>query len=217
MNHARLWGAWVAVAYVLAGAVGFQATADTSLLASTNTSLTTFSAQQAYQLKIQHDTFLNDHDEAKPRRGHKRHKKNRDVATELPQSQLLDDFSRTIGGNEADQLKPAQKYVFEVPRVTNQPMWLTIGSLEGIHTPQAHALGQTTDTHISSPLTIKLNGKAVQYIHTNGQNIQIRLPAHLLRADGYNTLQVQAGYYFPKANTIAYDVITFSNVRLESA
>ncbi|MDH4379399.1 MAG: hypothetical protein QE263_05800 [Vampirovibrionales bacterium] len=191
-----------------------------SLVAPTLPELLNEAAQQSpsiFKINIQHSDTLSDDSSAKKSGRHGRSRRSKETVASHIQ---LDDEARTIGGQLSDgdaaKLRPAQKYLFELPKVVNnKTVWLSIGKLNGIHTPQAHTLGQTSDDHISSPLAIKLNGKTIQYVYVNGDNLHIRIPKSLLNKEGYNALQLQAGYYYSAPNTIAYDRVSFENVRLE--
>lgn len=174
-------------------------------------------ASSVFKLNIHHSETLTNENGSKGLGRHGRTRRSKEIVA-VPMQ--LDDQARTIGGkltdSDAAKLRPAQKYLFELPKVVgNKTVWLSIGKLSGIHTPQAHTLGQTSEDHISSPMAIKLNGKTIQYVYVNGDNLHIRIPKSLLRKDGYNALQLQAGYYYSAADTIAYDRVSFENVRLE--
>ncbi len=129
---------------------------------------------------------------------------------------------RVLGGEvdmsrSANKRLPAEKFPFTLNfknKANIRPV-LTIGSISGINTPEAHKRGQASANHISSPVVIKVNGIRVQYVYENGQNIKLAIPPHVFRKEGFNTIQVEAGYYFPEDNRIAYDEIHLDNIGLD--
>lgn len=139
----------------------------------------------------------------------------------IPVRQIeIDNQIRTIGGatswpkKDLKQL-PAQKFPFFInPADIKDKPQLTIGYVRGINTPEAHAAGQSNTGHISSPAVIKVNGIRVQYLYTDEELVSIKIPLSLLKPDGFNVLQVEAGFYFLPGNQVAYDQIELQHLAL---
>jgi hypothetical protein len=137
------------------------------------------------------------------------------------QQLLIDGETRVIGGavdrsdSQQKQL-PAQKFPFFIDSKTAQrrEVTLRIGSIHGLNTPEAHTAGQSQATFVSSPAVIKLNGVRVGYVYTDGNAIQVRVPQSVLKRDGFNVLQIEAGFYFLPGNRIAYDELELQQVAL---
>ena len=132
---------------------------------------------------------------------------------------VIDTMPRTLGGayvaSGPNKQLPTQKFPFSAPSGVSGSPTLHIGALSGINTPEAHAQGTSTANHISSPVVIKVNGKRVQYVYTNGQDIKVKLPAYAINPNGFNVVQIEAGYYFPQENEIAYDEIHLQHLALD--
>ena len=127
---------------------------------------------------------------------------------------VLDDEYRLLGGTIKDGRAPTIKlpFVLDGKKVKGNSVEMVIGSINGIHTPEAHRLGQAWEGHVSSPAVVKLNGKKVDYIYTNGSNVTVRLPRKHFRKNGINVVQIDAGYYFQNQTTLAYDSLSFQDV-----
>lgn len=132
---------------------------------------------------------------------------------------VIDTMPRTLGGayvpSGPNKQLPTQKFPFSAPSMGGGSPTLHIGALYGINTPEAHAQGTSTANHVSSPVVIKVNGKRVQYVYTNGENIKVKLPAYAINPNGFNVVQIEAGYYYPQENEIAYDEIHLQHLALD--
>jgi hypothetical protein len=127
---------------------------------------------------------------------------------------VIDNALRVIGGTMAEQRMPGMKlpFVMSPQSVVGIQPRLKIGMIHGINTPEAHQLGASTADHISSPAVVKLNGKKIKYIYHNANGMEVVLPKQFLNQSGFNVLQIDAGYYFERSNTLAYDKVLFKDV-----
>jgi hypothetical protein len=132
----------------------------------------------------------------------------------------IDTEMRTLGGaidrsNTENKQLPAQKFPFFLnPDDTKDNLQLTIGYVRGINTPEAHQAGQSNASFVSSPAVIKVNGVRIHYIYTDGDMIQVTIPKALLQPQGFNVVQVEAGFYFLPGNRIAYDELQLQHLAL---
>lgn len=137
-----------------------------------------------------------------------------------PDQLLIDNEIRLIGGvddrsNSLQKQLPAQKFPFFVaPDTVRQQATLTIGSIRGLNTPEAHQAGQSQADFVSSPAVIKVNGVRVGYIYADGEAVTVQVPQRVLRPDGFNVLQIEAGFYFLPGNRIAYDELELQHLAL---
>jgi hypothetical protein len=127
---------------------------------------------------------------------------------------VIDSALRVIGGTMAEHRMPGMKlpFVMSPQSVAGMQPRLKIGMIAGINTPEAHELGASTADHISSPAVVKLNGKKIKYIYHNDRGMEVVLPKQFLNQSGFNVLQIDAGYYFERANILAYDKVQFQDV-----
>jgi hypothetical protein len=137
-----------------------------------------------------------------------------------PDQLVIDNQFRVIGGaedrsNSVQKQLPAQKFPFFVAaNNVRQQATLTIGSIRGLNTPEAHQSGQSQADFVSSPAVIKVNGVRVGYIYTDGEAVTMQVPRRVLRPDGFNVLQIEAGFYFLAGNRIAYDELELQHLAL---
>jgi hypothetical protein len=150
------------------------------------------------------------------------------ISTEQPASEPMnathvmeiDREERALGGDQdlssapVRQL-PAQKFTFFLDNAGLQDnLHLSIGYMRGLNTPEAHEEGQSHTDFVSSPSVIMVNGVRLQYIYTAGEMIKVNIPKSLLRPDGFNVVQVEAGYYFLPGNRVAYDQVRFQHLAI---
>lgn len=140
---------------------------------------------------------------------------------------VVDDVPRVVGGdvdlsNAVNKQLPKQKFPFNLDAKTlskalnsGKTPVLTIGSIQGLNTPEAHEAGESQADYISSPSVIKINGVKVGYVYTSQNGLQIKVHKKDLRPDGYNTIQIEAGYYFTADNRLAYDTVSFQDISIE--
>jgi hypothetical protein len=80
---------------------------------------------------------------------------------------------------------------------------------------QSHQLGQQASDYVSSPTTLKINGVRFQYFTLNTEKtIVVDIPVSLLKAKGFNILQLEAGYFFDENDALAYDEVSTGSIRL---
>lgn len=131
-------------------------------------------------------------------------------------SLIIDGEIRTLGGSQQHIHQfPAQKFPFtlDVRALQGDPS-LTIGYVRGINTPEAHSTGQSDTSFVSSPAVVKVNGVRIYYIYTAGDLLKIQIPKSALSKDGFNVVQIEAGFYFLPGNKIAYDLIELQHLAL---
>jgi hypothetical protein len=143
------------------------------------------------------------------------------VASDRRQQILIDNETRIIGGaidrsDSVDKQLPVLKFPFFIEgcKCNRGQVTVKIGSIHGINTPEAHAAGQSQANFVSSPAVIKLNGVKVGYIYTDGDAVQVQVPQSVLRRNGFNVLQIEAGFYFLPGNRIAYDELELQQLAL---
>lgn len=95
------------------------------------------------------------------------------------------------------------------------PITLTIGTVIGLDTPQAHAVSGNPLPYASSPTIVRLNGAEIAYLHHNGDGQRIPVPASRLNPRGVNYLEVEAGYHTPGGTRIDYDDLELMHLSLE--
>ncbi len=142
------------------------------------------------------------------------------AAIEAGRSLVIDGEVRTLGGSQAQteghpRQFPAQKFPFilDAQALKGNPQ-LTIGYIRGLNTPEAHAAGQSETKFVSSPAVIKVNGVRIQYVYTAGDLLKIQIPKSALKPDGFNVVQIEAGFYFLPGNQVAYDQIELQHIAL---
>lgn len=128
----------------------------------------------------------------------------------------IDTHTRIIGGTEKEGRMPGIKLAFtaQPKHIPGQMVRLKIGHLSGFNTPQAHAMGENTSEHISSPAVVKINGKKVKYFYTNVDGLELPISKAYLNPNGFNVIQIDAGYYFEDRNKIAYDKLKVKGLAL---
>jgi len=105
--------------------------------------------------------------------------------------------------------------IFQTPKYTpTQDVILSIGTIIGLDTKKAKELGQNKISEVySSPMEILLNGKRIQYIHLNGDNIEIKLPKTLLKSN--NEIIIRTGKNLFQTQYTDYDDVELANIRIE--
>jgi|GEM_PF-5321918 len=132
----------------------------------------------------------------------------------------IDSQTRLLGGdqdlsNSSKKQLPTQKFPFFLrPENIKDNLELTIGYIRGINTPEAHQEGQSNTPFVSSPAVIKVNGIRLQYIYTDGELIRVKIPKDVLQNQGFNVIQVEAGFYFLPGNQLAYDQLQLQHLAL---
>ena len=97
----------------------------------------------------------------------------------------------------------------------NQDIVVVIGSLIGVDTKKAKEKGQNRIAKVyASPAEIFVNGHKIGNLELNGDNIEILIPKHLLRA--VNELKIQTGKNLFQKEYVDYDDIELANIRIEA-
>lgn len=99
----------------------------------------------------------------------------------------------------------------------DKPVFLVIGSLIGLDTQLARAMGQNKIYNaFSSPLEIYFNGNKISDIHINGDGQKIKLPTSLIRKNSVNEITLKTGHNLMQTAYIDYDDIEFMNLIIEN-
>jgi hypothetical protein len=112
---------------------------------------------------------------------------------------------------------PAKKLVFSLSGTPAQAGFvrLELDGLYGVSTTEAHELGQQASDYVSSPTTLKINGVRFQHFTLNtADTIVVDIPVSMLKAKGFNIIQLEAGYFFDENNALAYDEVSTGSIRL---
>lgn len=102
------------------------------------------------------------------------------------------------------------------PLKSNENIFLSIGSIIGIDTPEAQKLGQShVRSSCSSPPEIFCNGQKIAEIKVNGDNQKIQIPKKILNRSNVMNITIQTGKNLYKRTSIDFDDIEFTNLLLE--
>ena len=106
---------------------------------------------------------------------------------------------------------------FQIPHFQNDDnIYLSIGSIIGIDTPQAQTMGQSgVKTSYSSPPEIFCNGNKIAEIKINGDNQKINIPQSIIRGMDIINITIKTGRNLYKKTDIDFDDIEFTNLLLE--
>jgi len=107
-------------------------------------------------------------------------------------------------------------YTFEKPKsALNQDIVVYIGSVIGIDTKKAKEKGQNRIAHVYASATqVFINDRKIGSIELNGDNIEIKIPKHILKAQ--NELRIEAGKNLFQKDYTDYDDIELANIRIEA-
>ncbi len=95
-------------------------------------------------------------------------------------------------------------------------LFLVIGSIIGIDTPQAQRLGQSKVlTAYSGPPEIFFNNNKIAEIKINGDNQKVSIPYNLIKFNQLNNITIKAGRNLYKTSAIDFDDIEFTNLFFE--
>ncbi len=107
-----------------------------------------------------------------------------------------------------------KSFKLEKPKA-NERKVLVIGSVIGLDTKEAKALGQNNvSTAYSSPTEIFFNGQKIGELKINGDNQTIDIPSQLIRM--HNELTIKTGKNLFQRNYVDYDDIEIMNIRVET-
>lgn len=98
---------------------------------------------------------------------------------------------------------------------SNQDIVVVIGSLIGVDTRKAKERGQNriAEVYASAP-QIYINGHKIASLELNGDNIEVVIPKHLLKAQ--NELKIETGKNLFQKEYTDYDDIELANIRIEA-
>lgn len=95
----------------------------------------------------------------------------------------------------------------------NKNNYLLIGSIIGIDTAMARAMGQNkVRNSFSSPPEVFFNGNKIAEIHLNGDGQKIRIPNNLIRPNMKNEITIKTGRNLMQSAYIDYDDIEIMNI-----
>ncbi len=100
------------------------------------------------------------------------------------------------------------------PLKQDEELFLVIGSIIGIDTPEAQKIGQSRVlTAYSSPPEVFFNGNKIAEIKINADGQKINIPKGLIKSN--NNVTIKTGHNLHKVNSVDYDDIEFTNLLLE--
>ena len=99
----------------------------------------------------------------------------------------------------------------------NKPIFLVIGSIIGIDSDLARAIGQNkiTNAFASAP-EVYFNGNKISEIQINGDSQKIKIPPALIRKNQVNEVTIRTGRNLMQTAYIDYDDIEFMNLFFEN-
>jgi len=99
----------------------------------------------------------------------------------------------------------------------NKPLYLVIGSIIGIDSELARAIGQNKiTTAFASPPEIYFNGNMISEIQINGDGQKIKIPPALVRKNQVNEVTIKTGRNLMQTSHVDFDDIEFMNLFLEN-
>jgi len=106
---------------------------------------------------------------------------------------------------------------FHLPHFqSDDNIYLSIGSIIGIDTIQARAMGQSgVRTSYSSPPEIFCNGNKIAEIKINGDNQKINIPRSVINGMDIINITIKTGRNLYKKTDIDFDDIEFTNLLIE--
>ena len=135
-------------------------------------------------------------------------------AMALKNQLMLSNKGLEVGGTTHS---PVKKLVFSLSGTPTPAGFvrLELDGLYGVSTQEAHELGQQASDYVSSPTTLKINGVRFQHFTLNTEKtIVVDIPASMLKAKGFNIIQLEAGYFFDENDALAYDDVSTGSIRL---
>ena len=128
------------------------------------------------------------------------------------------DFSANAGEFRMQTIGPFYTKRFILKNIKfNKPIFLVIGSIIGIDSEMARAIGQNQiATAFSSPPEVYFNGNKISEIQINGDGQRIRVPSALVRRNQVNEVTIRTGRNLMQTAYIDYDDIEFMNLFFEN-
>lgn len=128
------------------------------------------------------------------------------------------DLSANAGEFRMESIGPFYSKNFILKNIKfNQPVFLVIGSIIGIDTQMARAIGQNRITNaFASPPEVFFNGNKISEIQINGDGQRIKIPPNLLKKGQVNEVTIKTGRNLMQTAYIDYDDIEFMNLFIEN-
>lgn len=97
----------------------------------------------------------------------------------------------------------------------NKNNFLVIGSIIGIDTAMARAMGQNkVRNSFSSPPEVYFNGNKIAEIHLNGDGQRVKLPNNLIKPNQQNEITIKTGKNLMQTAYTDYDDIEIANITI---
>ena len=97
----------------------------------------------------------------------------------------------------------------------NRTNYIVIGSIIGIDTAMARAMGQNNVRNsFSSPPEVFFNGNKIAEIHLNGDGQKIKIPSNLIRPGEKNEITLKTGKNLMQTAYTDYDDIELMNLSI---
>lgn len=128
------------------------------------------------------------------------------------------DLSANAGEFRMETIGPFYTKRFTLKNLKlNQPIFLVIGSIIGIDTEMARAMGQNkiSNAFASAP-EVYFNGNKISEIQINGDGQRIRIPSGLVKKNQVNEVTIKTGRNLMQTAYIDYDDIEFMNLFFEN-
>lgn len=146
----------------------------------------------------------------------------RDITIDTQMFHLGDNnFSDASANAREFRVKSAGPFYSKKFKITsispNSSTFLVIGSIIGIDTKLAKAMGQNKITNsYASPPEIYFNGNKIAEIQLNGDGQKIKLPNSLIRQNQMNEITIKTGRNLVQTAYVDYDDIEFMNLTIEN-
>ena len=99
----------------------------------------------------------------------------------------------------------------------NKTNYLVIGSIIGIDTAMARAMGQNNvKNSFSSPPEVFFNGNKIAEIHLNGDGQRVKIPSNLIKPNSKNEITIKTGRNLMQTAYTDYDDIEIMNLSIWS-
>lgn len=128
------------------------------------------------------------------------------------------DLSANAGEFQVKAVGPFYSKKIQIPTIApGTKVTLMIGSIIGIDTMMAKAMGQNKINHAyASPPEVYFNGSKVADIQVNGDGQKIKIPYSLVRQNQLNEITIKTGRNMTQTAYVDYDDIEFMNLSVET-
>lgn len=146
----------------------------------------------------------------------------KDITIDTEMFHLGDNSFSDLSANARDfQVKAIGPYYskdFKIPSVSpGTRVDLIIGSIIGVDTQMAKALGQNKITKAyASPPEVYFNGNKIATIQINGDGQKIKIPYGLIKQNQSNEVTIKTGRNLMQTAYVDYDDIEFMNLSIEA-